>query len=106
MITQPYKIYCERHEPDRNMARYYTMEIAPDLFGQTCLIRSWGRIGKRGQQKHHQFAQEGEAVRLFLDILRKKRRRGYQPPPPNLKDSLGPTRIEQASPSIETGPSA
>lgn len=88
------------------MARYYTMEIAPDLFGQTCLIRSWGRIGKRGQQKHHQFAQEGEAVRLFLDILRKKRRRGYQPPPPNLKDGFGPTRIEQASPSIETGPSA
>jgi predicted DNA-binding WGR domain protein len=88
MITQPYKIYFERHDPDRNMARYYTMEIAPDLFGQTCLIRSWGRIGKRGQQKHHQFAEEREAVGLFLDILRQKRGRGYRPPPPRDLEGL------------------
>lgn len=62
------------------MARYYAMEIAPDLFGQTCLIRSWGRIGKRGQLIQHQFAEEREAVSLFLEILRKKRCRGYRPP--------------------------
>jgi predicted DNA-binding WGR domain protein len=81
MIKQPYKIYCERHDPDRNMARYYWMEIAPDLFGQPCLIRSWGRIGKNGQCKQHQCADEKEAVELFLNILRKKRGRGYCPPP-------------------------
>jgi predicted DNA-binding WGR domain protein len=82
MITQHYKIYFERRDPNRNMARYYTMEIAPDLFGQVCLTRSWGRIGKRGQLKQHRFAEERDAVGLFLEILRKKRHRGYRPPPP------------------------
>lgn len=81
MIRQPYRIYCERHDRDQNMARYYTMEIAEDLFGQACLIRRWGRIGKRGQSKFHRFGEEREAVGLFLEILRQKQRRGYRPPP-------------------------
>lgn len=94
MITQPYKIYCERLDPNRNMARYYKMEIARDLFGQTCLIRSWGRIGKRGQLKQHHFTEEREAVGLFLEILRKKRGRGYRPPPIDpTKLSLGPDHL-------------
>lgn len=80
MITQSYKIYCERHDPNRNMARYYTMEISSDLFGFPCLIRCWGRIGKRGQVKQHRFDDEAKAVALFLEILRQKRARGYAPP--------------------------
>lgn len=83
MISQPYRIYVERREPDLNMARYYAMEIGLNLFGQTCLTRSWGRIGKRGQLKQHAFEQEQEAVGLFLEIVRKKRGRGYCPPPPS-----------------------
>lgn len=80
MIKQPYTFYVERHDPQRNMARYYAMEIVPDLFGQPCLTRRWGRIGKRGQRKQHQFADENEAVVLFLEIMQKKLRRGYRTP--------------------------
>jgi predicted DNA-binding WGR domain protein len=80
MIKQPYTFYVERHDPQRNMARYYAMEIVPDLFGQPCLTRRWGRIGKRGQRKQHQFAKESEAVVLFLEIMQKKLRRGYRAP--------------------------
>lgn len=79
MITQPYHIYIERTEAAKNMARYYAMEISKTLFGDTCLTRSWGRIGGRGQSKMHHFKCENEAVDLFLDLMRQKRKRGYRP---------------------------
>jgi predicted DNA-binding WGR domain protein len=79
MLTQPYRHYVERTDATKNMARYYAMEIAPTLFGSTCLIRSWGRIGCRGQSMEHQFEREREAVDLFLTLLRQKRAKGYRP---------------------------
>ncbi|MBX5173534.1 WGR domain-containing protein [Rhizobium sp. NZLR1b] len=79
MVTQPYHLYIERADPAMNMARYYAMEIGQTMFGEACLTRRWGRIGKRGQEKQHVFEREEEAVRLFLDLLRQKRARGYRP---------------------------
>jgi len=79
MIAQPYHLYVERTDATKNMARYYVMEISGTLFGATCLKRTWGRIGKRGQGKVHLFEREEEAVDLFLDIMRQKRARGYRP---------------------------
>jgi predicted DNA-binding WGR domain protein len=63
------------------MARYYAMSIELNLFGGVCLLRKWGRIGTRGQIKVHHFGREEDAVQLFLDLLRQKRRRGYRPRP-------------------------
>lgn len=79
MIAQPYQLYVERTDRTKNMARYYAMSIEPTLFGDACLTRRWGRIGSRGQQLVHHFDREEEAVRLFLDLLRQKRVRGYRP---------------------------
>ncbi|MCV9999509.1 WGR domain-containing protein [Pararhizobium sp. YC-54] len=81
MIAQPYHLYIERTEPEQNMARFYAISIEPTLFGDACLTRRWGRIGSRGQSKVHHFAQEKEAVQLFLDLVRQKRRRGYSTRP-------------------------
>ncbi|MBR0801213.1 WGR domain-containing protein [Bradyrhizobium jicamae] len=79
MIAQPYRLYVERKDASKNMARFYVMLIEPDLFGDICLTRRWGRIGTRGREMAHSFATEGEAVALFLDLLCRKRRRGYRP---------------------------
>lgn len=79
MIKQPYHLYIERAGASKNMARYYAMEISATLFGEVCLTRFWGRIGKRGQSKSHHFSQEKEAVELFLYLTRRKRARGYRP---------------------------
>ena len=87
MISQPYQLYIERTEPSKNMARYYAMAIEPTLFGDACLTRRWGRIGTGGQQMVHHFQSEEEAVRLFLEVLRRKRARGYKP--------AGRSRVEQ-----------
>ncbi|MGO6951766.1 WGR domain-containing protein [Rhizobium leguminosarum] len=79
MSTQPYHLYIERIDPSKNMARFYALSIEPNLFGGTSLVRSWGRIGSRGQQKIHVFDSEVKAVDLLLTLLRRKRSRGYLP---------------------------
>jgi predicted DNA-binding WGR domain protein len=82
MIAQPYHLYVERIVPEKNMARFYALAVQPTLFGEVSLVRSWGRIGTRGQQKVHVFDDERHAICLFLELLREKRRRGYRPKPP------------------------
>jgi len=79
MIAQPYQLYVERTDATKNMARYYAMSIDATLFGDVCLTRRWGRIGARGQALQHHFRREEDAVLLFLELLRNKRRRGYGP---------------------------
>ncbi|WP_323131497.1 WGR domain-containing protein [Agrobacterium tumefaciens] len=85
MLTQPYRLYIERTDKARNMARFYAITIEPDLFGEVCLTRRWGRIGAQGQMKVQHFAREQDAVATFLDLLRQKRRRGYRVPPSRLR---------------------
>jgi predicted DNA-binding WGR domain protein len=80
MIAQPYQLYVERKDVARNMARYYRLSIEPNLFGEICLVRQWGRIGAKGQSKIHRFETESDAVDLFLDLLQQKRKRGYLVP--------------------------
>ena len=79
MITQPYRLYIERKDATKNMARFYSLEIGSNLFGEICLTRRWGRIGARGQTAAHQFSHEKDAIDLFLDLARRKLRRGYRP---------------------------
>ncbi|MGO6984230.1 WGR domain-containing protein [Rhizobium leguminosarum] len=79
MISQRYQLYVERTDPAKNMARYYAMEIEQTIFGEACLTRRWGRIGKHGQEKKNVFEREEEAVLLFLELLKQKRGRGYRP---------------------------
>ncbi|TBA31384.1 WGR domain-containing protein (plasmid) [Rhizobium ruizarguesonis] len=78
MTVQPYRLYIERIDPSKNMARFYALSIEPNLFAETSLVRSWGRIGSRGQQKIHVFDSEAKAVDLLLSLLRRKRSRGYR----------------------------
>lgn len=80
MIAQPYRVYVERREAGRNMARFYALSIEQSLFGQPCLVRRWGRIGTSGRMIQQSFEREDEAVDLFLSLLRSKRSRGYRPP--------------------------
>ncbi|WP_346659405.1 WGR domain-containing protein [Bradyrhizobium sp. 141] len=33
------------------MSRFYVLMIEPALFGDTALLREWGRLGKRGRRR-------------------------------------------------------
>ncbi|NKJ40190.1 WGR domain-containing protein [Rhizobium sp. SG570] len=79
MALYPYRLYCQRIETARNMARYYLLFIQPTLFGEVTVTRAWGRIGKGGGEMTEMFATEHEAARHFLELARRKRTKGYRP---------------------------
>ncbi|NTG25066.1 WGR domain-containing protein [Agrobacterium rhizogenes] len=79
MSPQPYRLHIQRIDPSRNMARFYEISLEPTLFGETSLVRIWGRLGTRGQQRIDVFSSEKPAVEAFLKLLRQKRAKGYRP---------------------------
>ncbi|NTH03558.1 WGR domain-containing protein [Agrobacterium rhizogenes] len=79
MSPQPYRLHIQRIDPSRNMARFYEISLEPTLFGETSLVRIWGRLGTRGQQRIDVFSSEKRAVEAFLELLRQKRAKGYRP---------------------------
>lgn len=79
MIAQQYQLYIERRDPRQNMARFYALSIEETLFGRARLARRWVRVGTIGRTVQHSFDDEGDAVHLFLELLRAKRDRGYRP---------------------------
>lgn len=81
MHRHRYRLHVQRIDATKNMARFYLLSIEPTLFGNISLVRNWGRMGTRGQERVHFFENEKEALTLFLDILREKRKKGYRPAP-------------------------
>lgn len=67
-----------RIQPERNQWRFYHLALWPDLFGQVCLVREWGRIGRPGRLRHDPFPNTALAAQALELIARTKRRRGYQ----------------------------
>lgn len=70
-------VYLTRIDPEKNMARFYKLDVQPDLFGNWSLIREWGRIGRPGTVRMKSCQTEGEAL---VDCERQqqlKEGRGY-----------------------------
>ena len=67
-----------RVDPDRNMARFYRVEVLPDLFGDIIVERRWGRIGGRGQFRAASYRSTSLAEAAASALLSAKERRGYR----------------------------
>jgi predicted DNA-binding WGR domain protein len=65
-------------DPDRGVARFYSLMVERDLFGTVRLIRNWGRIGTNGRELAEVFVTEIEAGAALEALARAKRRRGYR----------------------------
>ena len=92
--TVPFVI-LDRHDPARNMARYYVLSIEPSLFGtrgrkgkgtsepslfgDTALVRQWGRQGRIGRQRIELFRERAHAIETLEAWFARKIRRGYTP---------------------------
>jgi predicted DNA-binding WGR domain protein len=72
---RPVTLY--RVDPGRNMRRFYHLDIQPDLFGNQCLVRRWGRIGSSGQIRIIPYSTKGEAQDAFDKLQGTKERKGY-----------------------------
>lgn len=72
-------VRLERRDARRNMARFYMLEIEPDLFGGLVLVRRWGRIGTFGRCKRVRCPDWAAAEAEARRIEGIKARRGYCP---------------------------
>jgi predicted DNA-binding WGR domain protein len=69
----------ERIEPERNMARYYTLAVELTLFEDWSCTRSFGRIGARGGRiMLGLFEDRASAEVELIALLRAKQARGYR----------------------------
>ncbi len=66
-----------RIDPARNMRRYYSLSIQPDLFGGYSLMRTWGRIGSGGQIRVDLFEDTASVRKAHDRLIQSKQRRGY-----------------------------
>lgn len=80
----------EARAPERGLARSWRIVVDRDLFGRTCLVWNWGRIGTRGQGKSLSFA-DPQAARGPLRALLRRRLRA-------------PRRIAVSYRPVEAGP--
>lgn len=72
-------VYLRKVDPSRNMARFYHVDLAPNLFGEVTVLRSWGRIGTRGRAMIETCASAEAAQVSAARLTRAKLRRGYLP---------------------------
>jgi|tagenome__1003787_1003787.scaffolds.fasta_scaffold15123776_1 predicted DNA-binding WGR domain protein len=66
-----------RVDPERNMARFYKVDIQPTLFGEWAVIREWGRIGRCGTVRHTAYETVSAAQSARDRQCGKKLKRGY-----------------------------
>jgi predicted DNA-binding WGR domain protein len=71
--------HLHRIDPDAHMARFYSIDLAPTLFGEVTVLRRWGRIGTRGRTAIETWPSPDEAEAAANRTLRQKSRRGYEP---------------------------
>lgn len=55
-------IYLERHDPDKNLHRFYQMYVTPDIFGDWSLVHEWGRRWSSGTARKDWLATKQEAI--------------------------------------------
>jgi predicted DNA-binding WGR domain protein len=70
-------LVLERREPAANMARFYVLSIEETLFGDTALVREWGRLGTTGRRRLELFEARAQASEALESWLGRKLRRGY-----------------------------
>ena len=74
---QPSSLRLVRRDPERRMARFYTMHSVPTLFGGWDLVREWGHIGSPGTMRITPFETLEDSARALRRIEKQKRKRGY-----------------------------
>lgn len=73
----PSALTLRRVDETRNMARFYRLDVQPDLFGGWSLVREWGRIGRPGQVRLDPYPSFVAAEAALERLRASKARRGY-----------------------------
>ena len=58
------------------MARFYVLSLEETLFGDTALVREWGRLGTTGRRQLDLYEAQAQASEALESWLGRKLRRG------------------------------
>ena len=54
-----------RRDPEQGRARFFSLMIERDPFGTIRLVRNWGAVGSKGQEKIDIYPDEAEASQVL-----------------------------------------
>lgn len=63
--------------PVINARRFYSIRVERDLFGESIIVRSWGRIGTNGSTRIDRYGDIGSALACAAKIYKRKIAKGY-----------------------------
>jgi predicted DNA-binding WGR domain protein len=66
-----------RRDPEQGRARFFSLMIERDLFGTIWLVRNWGFVGSKGQDKVEIFNFSDEAGHALEGWAEPQRQQGY-----------------------------
>ena len=66
-----------RRDPEQGRARFFSLMIERDLFGTIRLVRNWGYVGTKGQEKVDIYPDEAAAARALEGWAETQRQKGY-----------------------------
>jgi predicted DNA-binding WGR domain protein len=66
-----------RRDPEQGRARFFSLMIERDLFGTIRLVRNWGFVGSKGQEKVEIFPDEARAADALESWEVAQRKKGY-----------------------------
>ena len=66
-----------RRDPEQGRARFFSLMIERDLFGTIRLVRNWGFVGSKGQEKVEIFPEKAQAAHALEAWAEAQRRKGY-----------------------------
>ena len=67
-----------RRDPEQGRARFFSLMVERDLFGTIRLVRNWGLIGSKDQEKVEIFLGETEAAQSSKVWAEAQRKRATQ----------------------------
>ncbi|MBJ6126878.1 WGR domain-containing protein [Microvirga splendida] len=62
---------------EQGRARFFSLMIERDLFGKIRLVRHWGYVGSKGEEKVEIFPDEAEAAQALEAWAAAHRQKGY-----------------------------
>ena len=65
-------------DPDQNRYRYYAVTVEEDIWGDPCLILSWGRFNSHPRKKFIWPKDEGELERLIDKAFELREKHRYR----------------------------
>jgi predicted DNA-binding WGR domain protein len=69
--------FLTRTDANRNLHRFYIVQVMPTLFGEWRVLREWGRRGSPGTMRLSSYCRHAEAEIAEQRTVERRLRRGY-----------------------------